>query len=218
MAIGTGKIVFNPWITSNPNSSGIFSRVCSTAIRWSRFVSFASLTNRSAPAPSDATCFSVGARICGIGSENRSVSCPAFSCGVICAMSASARARISASVWRGAVRAGSLVCATDVVAVAMAIMPMPASAAVRMMGFMIVSDKRGLLQAAGPARPRSRSCRQDLGDGTEPPYWNAHSGSRACPLATWSQSPRQTSCPLPHSAADQADGLAAGIRATRQAA
>jgi hypothetical protein len=31
---GIGKIVRCPWITSKPTSSGIFSRVCSTAIRW----------------------------------------------------------------------------------------------------------------------------------------------------------------------------------------
>jgi hypothetical protein len=50
IAIGTGKIVRRPWMTSRPNSSGMPSRWPSTASRCSRLISAGSVTNSSEPA------------------------------------------------------------------------------------------------------------------------------------------------------------------------
>ena len=49
MAIGTGRIVRRPWITSNPNRAGIPCRLPSMASRCSRFTSAGSVTNSSDP-------------------------------------------------------------------------------------------------------------------------------------------------------------------------
>ena len=54
-AIGTGNTVRRPWITSNPNNSGMPSRLPSTASRCSRFAVAGSRTNSSEPAPPAAT-------------------------------------------------------------------------------------------------------------------------------------------------------------------
>jgi hypothetical protein len=51
IAIGTGSTVRNPWMTSNPNSTGMRWRLPSTASRWSRLISAGSVTNSSDPAP-----------------------------------------------------------------------------------------------------------------------------------------------------------------------
>lgn len=50
IAIGTGKIVRSPWMTSNPNSTGIPDRLPCTASRCRRLISAGSDTNSSAPA------------------------------------------------------------------------------------------------------------------------------------------------------------------------
>ena len=49
IAIGTGKIVRRPWITSNPNTTGMPCRLPATASRWSRFTSAGSVTSNSEP-------------------------------------------------------------------------------------------------------------------------------------------------------------------------
>ncbi len=49
MAIGTGRIVRRPWITSKPNKAGMPSRLPSIASRWSRLVSAGSVTNNNEP-------------------------------------------------------------------------------------------------------------------------------------------------------------------------
>jgi hypothetical protein len=49
-AIGTGKIVRSPWMTSNPNSAGTPSRLSSTASRWRRLICAGSVTKSSDPA------------------------------------------------------------------------------------------------------------------------------------------------------------------------
>ena len=49
MAIGTGKIVRRPWITSNPNRTGMPCRLPATASRCSRFTSAGSVTSNSEP-------------------------------------------------------------------------------------------------------------------------------------------------------------------------
>jgi hypothetical protein len=48
-ANGIGNVVRQPWITSTPNSSGIFSRERSIAIRCSSFVSFTPAAFRIEP-------------------------------------------------------------------------------------------------------------------------------------------------------------------------
>ena len=55
IAIGTGRIVRSPWMTSKPNSSGIPSRLPSTASRCSRLIWAGSVTKSSAPAPPSRT-------------------------------------------------------------------------------------------------------------------------------------------------------------------
>ena len=63
IAIGTGRIVRNPWMTSKPNSTGMPSRWPSTASRWRRLNSAGSVTNSSDPAsprPSAASTFADG--------------------------------------------------------------------------------------------------------------------------------------------------------------
>ena len=49
IAIGTGRIVRSPWITSKPNSAGMPSRWPSTASRWRRLTSAGSVTKSSEP-------------------------------------------------------------------------------------------------------------------------------------------------------------------------
>ena len=49
MAIGTGKMVRSPWMTSNPKSAGMPSRCPSTASRCRRLISAGSVTNNSDP-------------------------------------------------------------------------------------------------------------------------------------------------------------------------
>ena len=49
IAIGTGRIVRSPWMTSKPNSAGMPSRLPSTASRCSRLISAGSVTNSSDP-------------------------------------------------------------------------------------------------------------------------------------------------------------------------
>ena len=51
IAIGTGRIVRSPWITSKPNSTGMPSRLPSIASRCRRLISAGSVTNSSDPAP-----------------------------------------------------------------------------------------------------------------------------------------------------------------------
>jgi hypothetical protein len=48
---GIGKIVRKPWIVSNANSSGIPSRVSSTAIRWSSLIRSGLVSLSTAPSP-----------------------------------------------------------------------------------------------------------------------------------------------------------------------
>ena len=50
MAIGTGRMVRSPWMTSKPNSSGMPKRLPSTASRCRRLISAGSVTNNSEPA------------------------------------------------------------------------------------------------------------------------------------------------------------------------
>ena len=50
-AIGTGRIVRSPWITSKPNRAGMPSRWPSIVSRWRRLVSAGSVTNSSDPTP-----------------------------------------------------------------------------------------------------------------------------------------------------------------------
>ena len=50
IAMGTGKIVRKPWMTSNPNSTGMPCLLPSMAIRCSRLASAGSVTNSSEPA------------------------------------------------------------------------------------------------------------------------------------------------------------------------
>ena len=61
IAIGTGRIVRRPWITSKPNSTGMPSRLPSTASRWSRLISAGSVTNSSEPTSPRASAASTAA-------------------------------------------------------------------------------------------------------------------------------------------------------------
>jgi hypothetical protein len=65
-AIGTGKTVRRPWITSNPNSTGIPCRLPSMASRCSRLVSAGSVTNSRDPAPPRASASSTSPGACGV--------------------------------------------------------------------------------------------------------------------------------------------------------
>jgi hypothetical protein len=49
MAIGTGRMVRRPWITSKPNSAGMPNRLPWTVSRCRRLISAGSVTNSSEP-------------------------------------------------------------------------------------------------------------------------------------------------------------------------
>ena len=78
IAIGTGKMVRSPWITSKPNSTGMPRRLPSTASRCSRLVSAGSVRNNNEPAP---PCCSFDSTILGCSSGSKSSTGPGASSG-----------------------------------------------------------------------------------------------------------------------------------------
>ena len=69
MAIGTGKMVRSPWMTSKPNRAGMPNRFPSTARRCRRLISAGSVTNNSEPTTPCASCDST-IRGCSSGSKS----------------------------------------------------------------------------------------------------------------------------------------------------
>ena len=65
IAIGTGKTVRSPWITSKPKSTGMPWRLPSTASRCIRLISAGSVMNNSDPAPPRASAASTSPGACG---------------------------------------------------------------------------------------------------------------------------------------------------------
>ena len=73
IAIGTGKMVRSPWMTSNPISTGMPNRLPSTASRCSRLISAGSVRNSSEPTP---PCCSFDSTIRGCSSGSKSSTGP----------------------------------------------------------------------------------------------------------------------------------------------
>ena len=66
-AMGTGKMVRNPWMTSKPKRRGIFSRVSVVAMRCRRLISCGSFTNSREPTRPARSSLSGSALISGTG-------------------------------------------------------------------------------------------------------------------------------------------------------
>ena len=65
IAIGTGRIVRSPWMTSKPNSAGMPWRLPSTALRCSRLIAAGSVWKSSDPHPPLASASSTSPAGCG---------------------------------------------------------------------------------------------------------------------------------------------------------
>ena len=66
MAIGTGRMVRSPWMTSKPNRAGMPCRLPSTASLCSRLISAGSVWKSSDPHPPQASASSTSRGFCGV--------------------------------------------------------------------------------------------------------------------------------------------------------